>query len=72
MKPGISYSISLSLEIINLKVILRKLLGPADLTRTQALHIYELTDLTMVSKNKDLSFAIFPVVVPSLKSFNNG
>ena len=70
-KQSISRSISFSLIIIDSEVVLRELLGPVDLTKAQAFHIYELTEVIMVNKDKDLVFAAFQVVVPSLKSFNN-
>ncbi len=70
-RQGISRSISLSLTIIDSEVVLREFLGSADLTRAQALCIYELTEVIMVSKDENLVFAAFQVVVPSLKGFNN-
>ena len=71
-RQSISRSISLSLTIIDSEVVLRELLGPADLTRAQALRIHESTEVIMVSKDKDLVFAAFQVVTPSLESLNNG
>ena len=58
-KESISHNISFSQMIINLKVVLRKLLGSADLTIAQAFCIYESTEVIIVSKNKDLMFANF-------------
>ncbi len=58
-KYGISRSISLSLTIINLKVVSREFLGPADLARAQTLCIHELTEVFVVSKDEDLVFAAF-------------
>ncbi len=52
-------------------MVLRELLGVADLTRAQAFRIYELTEVIMVSKDENLIFAAFQVVAPSLKDFNN-
>ena len=71
-RKGISHSISLFLTIINLKVVLRKLLGQADMTRAQALCIHVLTKIIMVNKNRELVFAAFQVVASSLERFNNG
>ena len=71
VRQSISHSISLSLMIIDLKVVLRKLLGPKDLAKVQAFCIYESTKVIMVSKDKDLVFATFQVVAPNLKGFNN-
>ena len=45
--------------IIDLKIVLRKLLGLADLMRAQAFCIYELTEIIMISKNQDLIFVAF-------------
>ncbi len=58
-RQSISRSISLSLIIIDLKVVLRELLGPADLTRAQTLCINELAEVIIVSNNEDLVFAAF-------------
>ncbi len=70
-RQSISRSISFSLTIIDLEVVLRELLGPADLTRAQAFRIYESTEVIMISKDGNLVFAAFRVVALSLKSFNN-
>lgn len=61
----------LFLTIINQKIVLQKLLGSLNLIKTQAFYIYELTGVVIVSKNKNLIFAAFQVVMPSLISFNN-
>ena len=52
-------------------MILKKLLGPADLTRAQVLHIYKLTEVIIVNKEENLILAVFQLVIPSLKDFNN-
>ncbi len=70
-RQSISRNISFSLTIIDLEVVLGELLGPADLMRAQAFRIHESTEVIMVSKDEDLVFAIFQVVAPSLKGFNN-
>ena len=59
VKQSISHSISFSLMIINSKVVLRELLGPANLTRALAFYIHELTEVVIVSKNEDLIFTAF-------------
>ena len=56
---------------MNLEVVTRELLGPSDLTRTEALCIYELTEVIVVSKDEDLVFTAFQVLVPSLKDLHN-
>ncbi len=58
--------------IINLEVVSRDLLGPMKLTKAQVFHIYESTEVVIVSKDEDFIFTAFEVVAPSLKSFNNG
>ncbi len=58
-KQGISCSISLSLTIVDSKVVSRELLGSADRTRAQTLRIHKLTKVIMVSKDRELVFAAF-------------
>ncbi len=58
-KQGISRNISISLTIMNSDVILSELLGPADLARAQTLCIHELTEVVIVSEDKNLIFAAF-------------
>ncbi len=58
-KQGIRRSISLFLTIIDLKLVSRQLLGPADLTRTQTFCIHKSTEVIMVSKDENLVFAAF-------------
>ncbi len=70
-RQSLSRSISFCLMIIDLEVVSRELLGPADLTRAQAFHIHESTEVIMISKDEDLVFAAFQVVAPSFKGFNN-
>ncbi len=70
-RQDISYSMSLSLTIIDSKVISRELLGPADLTRAQAFCIHESTEVIMVNQDEDLIFADLQVVAPSPQGFYN-
>ncbi len=70
-RQGISHSISLFLTIIDSEVVSKELLGPANLTKTQAFCIYKSTEIIIVSKDKDLVFAAFQVGTPSLKGFND-
>ena len=64
--------ICLSLAIVNSKVVLKELLGPANLPGAQALRIHETTEVIMVRKDKNLMFTTFQVVAPSLECPNNG
>ncbi len=57
-RQSISHSISFSLTIIDLEVVSKELLGPVDLTRAKAFHIYILTEVVIVSKDYDLVFAV--------------
>ncbi len=59
VRQSISRSISLYLTIIDLEVVLKKVLGPADLARAQAFCIYKLIEVIMISKDKNLVFATF-------------
>lgn len=43
-----------------------------DLTKTQTFDIYELTEIVVVRKDKQLAFAAFQVVTQSFEYFNNG
>ncbi len=70
-RQGINYGINLSLMVIDLEVVLRELLGPADLAKARTLHIHELTEVVIISKDKDLMFTAFQVVASSLKIFKN-
>ena len=70
-RQGISHSISLFLIIIDTKVVSKEVLRPTDLTRAQAFCIHESTKVIVVSRDKDLVFAVFEVVATSFKSFNN-
>ena len=53
-------------------MIAKKLLSPADLAKTQALRIHELSKVIVVSKNKDLVFATFWIMLPCFEGVNNG
>ena len=64
--------ICLILAIVNSEMVLRELLCPADLSGTQVLYIYKTTEVIVVRKDKNLIFAAFQVMAPSLKCLNNG
>lgn len=70
-RQDINHSISLFLMIIGLKVIFGKLLGSTNLARAQAFCIHKSLEIIIVNQNKDLIFAIFQRVTPSLESFKN-
>ncbi len=71
-RQTISRNISFSLMIIDLEVVLRELLVPADLTKAQAFYIYESMEVIMVNKDKDLVFATLQVEMPCFESLNDG
>ena len=56
---GIGSSICLVLTVIDLEVVSRKFLSPADLLGAQTLHVHESTKVIVVYKNEDLVFATF-------------
>ena len=70
-KQSITRSIYFSLIIIDSEMVLKELLGLADLTKAQIYCIHKLTEVVIVSKDEDLVFAALQVVAPSLESLNN-
>lgn len=71
VKQSIGQNISFFLTIMDLKVVSRKFLGPINLVKVQTFCIYKLTNVIIVDKDKNLVFATFQLVAPSLESFNN-
>ena len=71
IKERVYSSICFTLTIIDSKMVIKELLGPANLTKAQTLYVYELLEVIMVSKNEYLVFTIFWVVLLGFKSFNN-
>ena len=58
-KQCVYYSICFILTIINLKIVTQELFGLTDLTRAKTFYIYKLSEVIIVSKNKELVFAAF-------------
>ena len=58
-RQSISYSISHSLTIINLKVVSKDLLGPTDQLKAQVFRIHESVKVIIVNKDKNLVFVAF-------------
>ena len=52
-RQGISSSVSFALTIIDLEVVTRECLGPADLSGAQTLCIHESSEVVIVGKHKD-------------------
>lgn len=71
VKQNICSSISLSLIIIDPKIVLRELLSLADLAKAQTLCIYKIIKVVIVNENENFILATFQVVAPSFKGFNN-
>ena len=53
LRQGIGSSVSLALTIIDLEVVTREFLSPADLPGAQTLRVYELSEVVMVAKHED-------------------
>ena len=58
-KQRVCLSIYFILIIIDLKIIIRVLMVPIDLTKAQTPYIYKLLKVIIVNKNKNLLFAAF-------------
>ena len=52
-RQGISSSVSFALTIINLEVVIKEFLGPADLPGAQTLRIHESSKVVMVGKHEN-------------------
>ena len=58
-RQGISSFVNLLLMIVDLKVVPREFLGPADLFGAQTLCLYEPTEVVMVRKYEHLMLRLF-------------
>ena len=58
-RQGICSHICLILAIIDLEIVLRELLGPADLFGAQVLLIHETMEVIVVRKDENLMLAAF-------------
>ena len=58
-RQDISSSVSLVLTIVDSKVIMRELLGPADLSGAHILHVHEPTEIVMVGEYEHLMLEAF-------------
>ena len=59
LRQGISSSVSLTLTIIDLKVVTREFLSPADLSGAQTLRVHKLLEVVMVGKHKNFMSKAF-------------
>ena len=58
-KQGIGSSVSLTLTIVDLEVVTRELLGPADLFGAQTLRVHEPAEVVIVGKYEQLMLGAF-------------
>lgn len=72
IEQDIRSSINISLTITNLKIVSREFLRLLNLFKTQALDIHKLVKIIIVGQDKNLIFAIFQIVIPSLEYFVYG
>ena len=59
LRQGISSFVNFALTIVDLKVIIREFLGPADLFGAQTLYVYKPAEVGVVSKYKHLMLKPF-------------
>lgn len=52
-------------------MVLEKLLNPLNLIKNWVFYIHKLTQVIIVSKNKNFIFSALYIVVSDLKNFNN-
>lgn len=64
----LSSSISFVLTMVNSKVVSRELLSPADVSRAQALHIRESTEVVVISQHDNFMLGALQVVPPILEA----
>ena len=60
------------MAIVDLEMVSREFLGPADLFGAQTLCIHKTTEVIVVRKDKNLMLATFQIVTPRLEGFDNG
>ena len=70
-RQSICSRIRLTLAIVDLEMVSKELLGPADLSGAQALRIHKTMEVIVVHKNKNLVLITFYIVPPGLESFDN-
>ena len=59
LRQGISSSVSLALTIVDLEVVAREFLGPADLSGAQTLRFHEPAEVVVVGEYKHLMLRPF-------------
>ena len=58
-RQGISSSVSLALMVIDLEVVIREFLGPADLSGAQTLRVYKPAEVVVVGEDEHLMLRPF-------------
>ena len=53
-KQGIDSPVSLALTIVDLEVVIRELLGLADLSEAQTFHVHEPAEVVVVGKHENI------------------
>lgn len=71
MRQDINSCIYVTLVVINLKMIMRQLLCLPNLTKTNTFCVHKTRKVVVIGKDKNLMFAAFEIVPPSLQSLNN-
>ena len=71
LRQSICNCICVVLAIVNLKMVLRELLGPTDLSKAQAFCIHEAMKVVVVCENEYFVLAAFQIVTPYFKGFDN-
>ena len=70
-KQDINYFIYLALTIIDLKVVIREFLSPANLFGAQTFYVHKPIEVIIVDEYENLMFAVFQIVSLGLKSPSN-
>ena len=71
-KQGIISFVCLTLIIVDLEVVIKEFLSPADLSRAQTHRVHELAKVFVIDKYEHLMLGVFWIVSPGLENFNNG
>ena len=58
-RQGIGSSVSLELTIVDLEIVTREYLGPADLSGAQTLHVHESAEVVVVGEYEHLMLGAF-------------
>ena len=70
-RQSICSCICFALAVVDLKMVLGELLGPADLFGAQTLCIHEATKVVVVCEDEQLVLVTFQIVTPYLEGFDD-